>query len=204
METIIKLPFLQPLKWQNINALYLDDDVFGCDMNSTLLSQTLLSFQSNSRILVSSQKGRAEVNHSTKKLYKQKGTGKARAGMSSSPLRRGGGRAFPNSNIESYKNKINKSAFKGIMRGLLSSLMKQNKLLIISSIGPNCLWIKETDSCLIIADPREIERSSYLHCRNRNNVHLMSFEEINPRILLLFNQVIMTEKGSLQLQGLLR
>ncbi|AGO28351.1 putative 50S ribosomal subunit protein L4 [Candidatus Tremblaya phenacola PAVE] len=204
MITAIKLPQNQISEWQTVNILYLGDDIFGCDINSTLLTQILLSFQSNSRMIVSSQKGRAEVNHSTKKLYKQKGTGKARAGMSSSPSRRGGGRAFPNSNTESYKNKINKAAFKTILRGLLSILIKQGLLLIVNSIGPNYSWIDDVGSCLIITDPREIERGAHLHCRNKNGVFIISFEEVNPRILMMFDCIIMTERGALQIQGLLR
>ena len=87
------------------------DALFGREYNEALVHQLVTAYLANARSGNRAQKTRAEVNHSTKKPWRQKGTGRARAGMSSSPLWRGGGRIFPNSPEENFSQKVNKKMF---------------------------------------------------------------------------------------------
>jgi large subunit ribosomal protein L4 len=84
------------------------ETIFGRDFNEPLIHQIVIAYQANARSANRQQKDRSEVRHSTKKPFKQKGTGRARAGMTSSPLWRGGGKIFPNSPDENFTQKVNK------------------------------------------------------------------------------------------------
>lgn len=88
------------------------DTIFGRDYNEALIHQLVVAFQANARTADSQQKNRETVAHTTKKPWRQKGTGRARAGMSSSPLWRGGGRAFPNSPDQNFSHKVNKKMYR--------------------------------------------------------------------------------------------
>ena len=95
------------------------DTIFGRDFNEALIHQIVVAFQANARAGNRAQKDRSEVKHSTKKPWRQKGTGRARAGMTSSPLWRGGGRIFPNSPEENFSQKVNKKMYRAGIRSLL-------------------------------------------------------------------------------------
>jgi len=100
-------------------TLTASDKIFGEDFNEALIHKLVVSYMSNARSGTRSQKTRAEVKHSTRKPYRQKGTGNARAGMTSSPVWRGGGRAFPNRTDENFVKKINKKAYRVGMKSIL-------------------------------------------------------------------------------------
>ena len=109
------------------------DTIFGRDFNEALIHQIVVAFQANARAGNRAQKDRAEVKHSTKKPWRQKGTGRARAGMTSSPLWRGGGRIFPNSPEENFSQKVNKKMYRAGIRSILSQLAREDRIAVVES-----------------------------------------------------------------------
>src|SRR4030088_2666100 len=107
--------------------------LFGRDFNEALVHQIVVAFQANARIGSRAQKDRGAVNHSTKKPWRQKGTGRARAGMTSSPLWRGGGKTFPNSPDENFSHKLNRKMFRAGLSSILSQLAREERLAVVDS-----------------------------------------------------------------------
>src|SRR5438874_2004394 len=110
------------------------DEVFGRDYNEALIHQIVVAYAANARSGNRKQKDREEVSHTTKKPWRQKGTGRARAGMSSSPLWRGGGRIFPNSPDENFTHKVNKKMYRAGMAAIFSQLARDGRLAVVDSI----------------------------------------------------------------------
>ena len=111
------------------------DTIFGRDYNEALIHQLVVAFQANARTADSQQKNRETVAHTTKKPWRQKGTGRARAGMSSSPLWRGGGRAFPNSPDQNFSHKVNKKMYRAGVCSILSQLAREDRLTVIDQLA---------------------------------------------------------------------
>src|SRR5690606_40081022 len=109
------------------------DVVFGREFNEALVHQIVVAFQANARSANSKQKSRGTVSHSTRKPWKQQGTGRARAGLTSSPLWRGGGRAFPNTGEENYSHKVNKKMYRAGLRSILSQLAREDRIAVVDS-----------------------------------------------------------------------
>jgi large subunit ribosomal protein L4 len=155
---------------------------------------------SNGRSGTRSQKTRAEVKHSTRKPYAQKGTGRARAGMTSSPIWRGGGRAFPNRPDENFTQKLNKKAYRAGMRSILSELVRQDRLSIIEEFKVDLPKTKQfldkiktlgiTDNALILIDA--FDENLYLSSRNIPNVLVVEAKYADPVSLVHFQKVIAT------------
>jgi large subunit ribosomal protein L4 len=110
------------------------DTVFGREFNEPLVHQVVVAYQANARSGNRAQKDRSEVRHTTKKPWRQKGTGRARAGMSSSPLWRGGGKIFPNSPDENFTQKVNKKMYRAGMRSILSQLARDGRIAVIEGL----------------------------------------------------------------------
>ena len=110
------------------------ETVFGRDYNEALVHQLVVAYQANARQGTRAQKDRGTVNHSTRKPWRQKGTGRARAGMTSSPLWRGGGRAFPSSPLENFSHKLNRKMYRAGMASILSQLVREGRLAVVDSI----------------------------------------------------------------------
>ena len=110
------------------------DTLFARDYNEALVHQIVVAFQANARQGTRAQKDRATVKHSTKKPWRQKGTGRARAGMTSSPLWRGGGRIFPNTPDENFSQKVNKKMYRAGMAAILSQLAREGRLAVVESL----------------------------------------------------------------------
>jgi large subunit ribosomal protein L4 len=107
------------------------DAVFGRDYNEALIHQVVTAYLANGRSGTRAQKDRGEVRHSTKKPFRQKGTGRARAGMTSSPLWRGGGRIFPNRPDENFSQKLNKKMYRAGVCSILSQLAREGRLAVV-------------------------------------------------------------------------
>ena len=107
------------------------DEIFARDFNETLVHQLVVAYEANSRLPTSKQKDRGEVRHSTKKPWRQKGTGRARAGMTSSPLWRGGGKIFPNTGEENYSQKVNRKMYRAGMASILSQLAREDRIRVV-------------------------------------------------------------------------
>src|SRR6476619_4971000 len=137
------------------------DVIFGRDYNEALIHQIVVAYQANARSGNRKQKDREEVKHTTKKPWRQKGTGRARAGMSSSPLWRGGGRIFPNSPEENFTHKVNKKMYRAGICSILSQLAREDRLSIIEDLSVDAAKTKllaqklkgmGLDSVLVITD----------------------------------------------------
>src|SRR5436189_1796750 len=162
------------------------ETVFGREYNEDLVHQVVVAFQANARQGTRKQKDRQEVKHSTKKPFKQKGTGRARAGMTSSPLWRGGGRIFPNSPEENFTQKINRKMYRAGLCAILSQLAREGRLRVIDQFTVDApktkLLAKKVkdmgfDEVLVITD--EVDEKLHLSARNLPNVLVMTASQAN-------------------------
>jgi large subunit ribosomal protein L4 len=179
------------------------ETVFAREYNEDLVHQIVVAFQANARQGTRAQKDRQQVKHSTKKPFKQKGTGRARAGMTSSPLWRGGGRIFPNSPEENFTQKINKKMYRAGMASIFSQLAREGRLAVVESIKVDSPKTKQLaarlkamnlDSVLVIAD--EVDENLYLASRNLSNVLVVEPRYADPLSLVHFKKVLVT-KGAI-------
>src|ERR1044072_8655109 len=111
------------------------DDIFNREFNQALVHQLVVAYQANARLGTRAQKDRGAVNHSTKKPWRQKGTGRARAGMTSSPLWRGGGKIFPNSPDENFTHKVNRKMYRAGLSAILSQLQREGRLSVVETLA---------------------------------------------------------------------
>src|SRR3981081_3801552 len=121
-------------KGQSTASVSASDIAFGREYNESLVHQVVTAYMANARQGTRAQKDRSEVRHSTKKPWRQKGTGRARAGMTSSPLWRGGGRIFPNSPDENFTQKVNKKMYRAGMAAIFSQLAREGRLSVVDSL----------------------------------------------------------------------
>ncbi len=179
------------------------ETVFGRDYNEALVHQLVVAYQANARQGTRAQKDRAQVKHSTKKPFRQKGTGNARAGMTSSPLWRGGGRIFPNQPNENFSQKINKKMYRAGMASIFSQLAREGRLSVIESMKVDSPKTKQLaqklkdmklDSVLVIAD--EVDENLYLASRNLGHVLVVEPRYADPVSLVHYKKVLVT-KGAI-------
>ena len=183
------------------------DTLFGRDYNEALVHQIVVAYQANARQGTRAQKTRTQVRHSTKKPFKQKGTGNARAGMTSSPLWRGGGRAFPNTPDENFSQKINKKMYRVAMSVIFSQLVRDGRLSVVESLKVDSPKTKglvdkfkamNLDSVLVIAD--EVDENLYLASRNLHNVLVVEPRYVDPLSLVHYRKVLVTKDALGKLQ----
>jgi large subunit ribosomal protein L4 len=179
------------------------ETVFGRDYNEALVHQLVVAYQANARQGTRAQKDRAQVKHSTKKPFRQKGTGNARAGMTSSPLWRGGGRVFPNQPNENFSQKINKKMYRAGMASIFSQLAREGRLAVVESMKVDSPKTKQLaarfkamklDSVLVIAD--EVDENLYLASRNLGHVLVVEPRYADPVSLVHYKKVLVT-KGAI-------
>lgn len=193
------------LKFINDNGqagatLSASDALFGRDFNEALVHQLVVAYQANARSGNRAQKDREQVHHTTKKPWRQKGTGRARAGMSSSPLWRGGGRAFPNSPEENFTQKVNRKMYRAGLATILSQLAREERLLVVDSFivdAPKTKLVAQKlkgmglESVLVITD--EIDDNLFLAARNLPNVLVLEAGQADPVSLVRFPKVVLTK-----------
>ena len=176
------------------------DTIFGRDYNEALIHQLVVAFQANARTADSQQKNRETVAHTTKKPWRQKGTGRARAGMSSSPLWRGGGRAFPNSPDQNFSHKVNKKMYRAGVCSILSQLARDDRLTVSDQLAidaPKTKMLAQTlkefgcGSVLFITD--SFDENLYLASRNLPNVLVVEPHQADPVSLVHFKDVLITK-----------
>ena len=186
------------------------DTLFAREYNEALVHQVVVAFQANARQGTRAHMDRAEVRHSTKKPWRQKGTGRARAGMSSSPLWRGGGRIFPNSPDENFTQKINKKMYRAGMASIFSQLARDGRLAVIDSMEVDSPKTKHfaaklkamgLDSVLVIAD--RVDDNLLLASRNLPNVLVVEPRYADPVSLVYFKKVLVTKAAIEQLKEML-
>ena len=186
------------------------DTIFGRDFNEPLVHQVVVAYQANARSANRKQKDRAEVRHSTKKPFKQKGTGRARAGMTSSPLWRGGGKIFPNSPDENFSHKLNKKMFRAGLCSILSQLAREDRIAVIEDIAMESPKTKllagkvkamGLDSVMVIT--AGFNENLHLASRNLINVMVVEAKNADPVSLVRFDKVLITRAALAQVQEML-
>jgi large subunit ribosomal protein L4 len=187
------------------------DDVFGRDFNEALVHQIVVAYHANARIGSRAQKDRGAVNHSTKKPWRQKGTGRARAGMTSSPLWRGGGKIFPNSPDENFSHKINRKMYRAGMASILSQLAREDRIRVVEQFkldAPKTKLLAQKvkalglDGALVITDA--IDQNLTLSSRNLANIEVIDVRQANPVALVHYPHVVLTKAALAKLQEMFK
>ena len=186
------------------------DATFGREFNEALVHQLVTSYLANGRSGTRAQKDRGEVRHSTKKPFRQKGTGRARAGMTSSPLWRGGGRIFPNRPDENFSQKVNRKMYRAGVCAILSQLAREDRLVVIDSFtlsSPKTKLLVQKlkgmgfDDVLIITDA--IDDNLRLSSRNLHYVSVASVNDADPVTLIRHEKVVVTKSAVAKIEEML-
>jgi len=187
------------------------DTLFGREYNEALIHQIVTAYRANGRLGTRAQKGRSDVRHSHKKPWRQKGTGRARAGDVASPLWRGGGKIFPNSPDENFSQKVNRKMYRAGMCSILSQLAREDRLKVVESFSVDAPKTKllegkirqmGLDSALVITD--SVDKNLYLSSRNLVNVRVLDVDHADPVSLIQFNHVILTKKAMARFEEILK
>jgi large subunit ribosomal protein L4 len=186
------------------------DTVFGRDFNEPLIHQIVIAYQANARSGNRAQKDRSEVRHSTKKPFRQKGTGRARAGMTASPLWRGGGRIFPNKPDENFTQKVNRKMYRAGMCSILSQLAREDRVAVVESLSVEApktklladkLRVMGLGSVLVLTDGPD--ENLWLASRNLPNVLVLEARYADPLSLVHFDTVLITKPALAAVQEML-
>jgi large subunit ribosomal protein L4 len=181
--------------------------VFGREFNEALVHQLVVAYQANARQGTRAQKDRATVKHSTKKPWRQKGTGRARAGMTSSPIWRGGGRTFPNSPDENFTQKVNKKMYRAGLCSIFSKLAADGRIAVIDGLSVEApktkllagkLKAMGLDSALVITDA--MDENLLLASRNLKNVLVVEPRYADPLSLIHYKKVVVTKGAMAKLE----
>ena len=195
----------------NSGTMNATDDSFGREFNESLVHQVVVAYQANARIGSRAQKDRGAVNHSTKKPWRQKGTGRARSGMTSSPLWRGGGKIFPNSPDENFTHKVNRKMYRAGLCSILSQLAREDRLRVVEQFTLDApktkLLAKKVkdmgfDEVLVITD--EVDEKLALSSRNLGNVVIIPARHANPIALVRSKHVLITKAAVAKLEEMLK
>jgi large subunit ribosomal protein L4 len=187
------------------------DALFGREFNESLVHQVVTAYQANARLGTRAQKGRSDVRHSHKKPWRQKGTGRARAGDTASPLWRGGGKIFPNLPDENFSQKLNRKMYRAGMCSILSQLAREDRLKVVESFSvdaPNTGQLAQKikqmgmDSALVITD--SVDQNLYLSARNLPNVRVLDVNHADPVSLIRFKHVVLTKKAVARFEEILK
>ena len=187
------------------------DTVFGRDYNESLIHQVVTAYLANGRQGTRAQKDRGEVSHTTKKPFNQKGTGRARAGMSSSPLWRGGGRIFPNRPDENFTHKLNKKMYRAGVCSILSQLVREGRLAVVESFtldAPKTKLLAQKvksmgyENVLIVTD--SVDENLLLSARNLPNVNVCAVTHADPVSLIRHAHVLLTRPAMAKFEEMLK
>ena len=187
------------------------DAIFGREFNESLVHQLVVAYQANARLGTRAQKDRGAVRHSTKKPWRQKGTGRARAGMTSSPLWRGGGKIFPNSPDENFSQKLNRRMYRAGLCSILSQLAREDRLRVVEEFvvdAPKTKLLAQKlksmgfEQVLVITD--EVDENLMLSSRNLPNVQVIAARHANPVALVRSDKVLLTKAALAKLEELLK
>ena len=187
------------------------DEVFGREYNEALIHQVVTAYMANGRQGTRAQKDRGEVKHSTKKPFKQKGTGRARAGMTSSPLWRGGGKIFPNRPDENFSHKLNKKMYRAGVCSILSQLAREGRLTVVDQLSidaPKTKLLAQKiksmgfEQVLIVTDA--VDENLELSSRNLPNVNVVTASHADPVSLIRHANVLLTKKAVAKFEELLK
>ena len=195
---------------QSTASISASDALFGREYNEALVHQIVTAYMANARSANRAQKGRADVNKSTRKPWRQKGTGRARAGMASSPLWRGGGQIFPNSPEENFSHKVNRKMYRAGMGAILSQLVRDSRLSVVEEFtvdSPKTKLLSQKlkdmglGEVMLITD--KVDENLYLSSRNLPNVMVVEVGRADPVSLLRFEKVLMTQSAVTKIEEML-
>jgi large subunit ribosomal protein L4 len=186
------------------------DTAFAREYNESLVHQVVTAFLANARQGTRKQLGRSEVNKSNKKPWKQKGTGRARAGRASSPLWRGGGKVFPNLPDENFSQKLNRKMYRAGVSSILSQLAREDRLAVVETFTLDAPKTKllaaklkgmGLDDVLIITD--NIDENLLLSSRNLPNVRVVTVGHADPVSLMQYDKVLVTKGAVAKIEEML-
>jgi large subunit ribosomal protein L4 len=193
------------------SGMEVSEVTFGREFNEALIHQVVTAYMANARTGTRKQKDREEVRHSTKKPFNQKGTGRARAGMTSSPIWRGGGRTFPNTPDENFSHKVNKKMYRAGMQSILSELVRQDRLTVVEEFAvdaPKTKLLADkikgmgcNQGVLVLTD--NFDENLYLSARNLPHVLVVEAQHADPVSLVRFPRVIVTKNAVKKLEEML-
>jgi large subunit ribosomal protein L4 len=191
-------------------AVNVSDSLFGREYNEALVHQLVVAYQANARAGNRAQMTRSEVRHSTKKPWRQKGTGRARIGTTASPLWRGGGRAFPNTPDENFSHKLNRKMYRAGIAAILSQLAREDRLMVVENFTVEApktkIFVQKlknmgVESALLVTD--ELDDNLMLASRNLPNVLVLEPKHTDPLSLIRFPRVLLTKGAVAKLEELL-
>ena len=195
---------------QKASTLNASDALFAREYNEALIHQLVVAYQANARSGNRKQLTRAEVHHSTKKPFKQKGTGNARAGMTSSPLWRGGGRIFPNSPDENFSQKVNRKMYRAGLAAILSQLAREERLVVVNDLAieaPKTKLLAQKlkgmglESVLLVTDT--LDSNLELAARNLPHVLVLEAHQADPVSLIRYSKVVFTKGAVSKIEEIL-
>ena len=195
---------------QSDDSIKISEKVFDRKYNESLVHQLVVSYLANARSGNRAQKGRSDVSKSTHKPWRQKGTGRARAGSATSPIWRGGGQIFPNSPDENFSHKVNRKVYRAGMSTILSQLVRDERLLVIDSFTVENHKTKDLsakikklglDEVMVITD--KIDNNLYLSARNIPRLKVIEVSQVDPYNLLRYKKTLITVDGMKRIEELM-
>ncbi len=185
----------------NNEILKLSDSCFNVDYKKTLVHQVITSYFSNGRENIASQKNRSAVRGGGKKPWRQKGTGRARAGTTRGPIWRGGGVTFATGK-RNYTEKINKKMYKVAMKSIMSELIRQKKVTAIDKIELKEIKTKEVYNLLkkhklqsVLIVTNSIDEKLFLSARNLKDVGIATVDYLDPALMLSFKNILIVKEA---------
>jgi len=198
-------------KGQSTSTVPGSDALFGREYNEALIHQIITAFQANARQGTRAQKARGDINKSHKKPWRQKGTGRARAGQANSPLWRGGGKIFPSSPDENFSQKVNRKMYRAGVAAILSQLVREGRLAVIEGFALDApktkLFAQKIKgygldgNVLVVTD--KFDHNVYLGSRNLPNVLVLETRDVDPVSLVQFRNVLVTKAAVQQFEEML-
>jgi|TARA_B100000530_G_scaffold29885_1_gene17992 large subunit ribosomal protein L4 len=187
-------------------AVELSDTAFGREFNEALVHQVVTAYLAGARQGTRAQKTRAEVSGGGIKPWRQKGTGRARAGSIRSPIWRSGGRAFA-AKPQDWSQKVNRKMYRGAMQCILAELIRQERLILVEELsvsGPKTkeliAKLNELDAPRALIVTKEVDENLYLAARNIPHVNVLGTNEVDPVSLIAFDKVIMSVEAAKQFE----
>jgi large subunit ribosomal protein L4 len=184
---------------ERVGSLQVSDLVFNAEYKPGLIHQVVTAYMAGGRAGTKAQKNRAAVSGGGSKPYRQKGTGRARAGTSRNPIWRGGGVTFA-ARPRDFSQKVNRKMYRGAVRSILSELARQDRLLVVPELALSAPKTKElvqklanlgVSDALILTEG--FDESLFLAARNLPDVDVMTAQEIDPVSMIAFDKLLLTE-----------
>jgi len=194
----LNLNIVEPGKSVSGREVDVSEATFGRQFNEALVHQVVVAYMAGARQGTRAQKTRSEVSGGGKKPYRQKGTGRARAGTIRSPIWRGGGVTFANK-TQDFSQKVNRKMYRGAMQSILSELIRQERLVVTEDFSVDSPKTKQVqarlqdlalDNVLIVVE--DVDDNLYLGARNLRNVEVIDVQGVNPLNLIGFDKVLFT------------